>query len=270
MRTLLFATIIAICTLAACSSRPGEVLGKEKMARVIADLNIAEVIADVEAGNYRTDSSKILLKQSVYAKNKVTPQQVDTSLKWYGYHMDKYLEVYDRAIAMIEEDIATTTERAGAMKETAVTSSNIYATEGDSVDLWRGLRLRVFADNMPGTFTTFNLHTDRNWQRGDNYTLNLRSNGSKADITMTIVADYRDGAREYITATTPSGGWRRLTLPLDSAREASQVYGFIQCTPENNGVVVTDSISLVRTRRQPDWRNRRTNVNSFQNEFNRY
>lgn len=239
------------------------------MARVLADLNIAEVIAESHSRDYPGDSARLLLKQSIFARNGVTPEEVDTSLRWYGYHMDKYLEVYDRAIEMVESDIAATTERAGAAREKDTNVQSVYDTEGDSVDLWRGLRTRTYSPGMPSSFTTFHTVTDRNWQRGDIFTLSLRASGSPAPVTLTLAVDYQDGQHEYVTSTVSTSGWTHLSLPLDSARIASQVYGLIHAATMPGQTLVTDSLSLVRTRRLASWKERRSNVQEFSGGYNR-
>lgn len=250
MRSLpsIITAFIAAAAICACSSSPRGIIGKEKMARILADLSIAEGIVEADRHTYSTDSARILLRQSIYARNGVTTEMVDSSMKWYGYHMDKYVEVYDLAIELVEKDIQTTTASAGATRQSSGTTS-IYATEGDSVDVWQGQKLRVFAANMPSDFTTFYLVNDRNWENGDVYTLSARISGmGDSPLRMSIAAEYPDGSRDYVTSDTKSNGWQHLDLPLKSDKKASLVFGYIHSAPAGKDVVIADSISLIRRR----------------------
>lgn len=253
---------------AGCSGRPGGVLGKEKMARVVADLTVADGIVESDPRSFPNDSVKLLFKQSIYKKHGVTPEEVDSSLRWYGYHMDKYLEVYDRAIEIVEENIATTTANAGAVKSTE-TVKNIYATEGDSVDVWTGQRLRLFAANQPSDIIIFNITSDRNWEAGDVYTLRTRATGIRRPMRLELTAEYQDGTRDYISADNSADGWQQLDLPLNPDKTASQVYGYISYTPGAGEYAIADSISLVRRRASAVTEPMRAAVKSFSSSYGR-
>ena len=256
--------IIAI-TLTACSKTPSGVIGKEKMARIIADLSIAEAVVETDYRNFTSDTARLILKQSVLAKNKVTPQQMDSSLRWYGRNMDLLVEVYDRAIEMTQEDLKR--NAIDASVPTHKQPSSIYATEGDSVDLWNARPNRLFAANMPTNLSTFHLTTDRNWQSGDIFTLSGKVIGAVNPLHFSITAEYQDGSREYISSSAYGSIWLRLKLPLNPDKTASTVYGYILYTPQGGEVVALDSISLVRTRQNPQAESLRKSVNTFAKDY---
>ena len=99
---------------AACDRRPDGVLGKEDMARLLADIHKAEIVAETNTRTYN-DSLKRVLRQSVYARHGVTTEDVDSSLSWYGYNMEKYLEVYDRVIEILEKERDDARLKAGSV-----------------------------------------------------------------------------------------------------------------------------------------------------------
>ena len=267
LASYLIPVALLLCA-AACSSRPGGVLGKEKMAHVVADLSIADGIVESDPRSFPTDSVKLLFKQSIYKKHGVTPEEVDSSLRWYGYHMDKYLEVYDRAIEIVEENIATTTANAGAVKNTEPVN-NIYATEGDSVDVWPGQRLRLFAANQPSDIIIFNVMSDRNWEAGDVYTLRTRTLGLRRPMRLELTAEYQDGTRDYVSTDLSGDGWQQIDLPLNPDKTASQVYGYISYTPVGGEYVIADSISLVRRRASAVTELMRADVRNFSSTYGR-
>ena len=261
---LTFIAAIALIAVS-CSKIPSGILGKEKMARIIADLSIAEAVVESEYRTYSEDSTKLALKQSVFAKNHVTPEQVDTSLKWYGRNMDILVEVYDRAIEMTEEDLKQNAINASV--STPSKPASIYATEGDSVDLWTAPHNRIFAANMPANISTFYAVNDRNWQSGDIFTLAGKTPGALMPVLFAITVEYRDGTREYVTSAASGNGWERLRLALNPDKLASMVYGYIMYTPQSDEVVALDSISLIRTRAGSGSEMLRRNVKSFASDY---
>lgn len=135
MRKGLLITIGAamLMGVAACSSRPSGILPEKKMARIIADMNIAESVAESSGNDLRTDSAKDVLRQAIYLRNGVSQAEVDSSMRWYAFNMEKYVEVYDQAIEMIDRDIARTRTLAGAKGESTTMRSLVL--DGDSVDV---------------------------------------------------------------------------------------------------------------------------------------
>ncbi|MDE6460442.1 MAG: DUF4296 domain-containing protein [Paramuribaculum sp.] len=264
-RPLLTIVVVIAIVVVSCSKIPSGILGKEKMARIIADLSIAEAVVESDYRTYAEDSTKLALKQSVFAKNHVTPEQVDTSLKWYGRNMDILVEVYDRAIEMTEEDLKQSALNSTTSSPSKPTS--IYATEGDSVDLWTAPHSRVFAANMPANISTFYTVNDRNWQNGDIFTLAGKTHGAIRPVLFSITVEYKDGTKEYVTSSASGNGWERLRLPLNPDKAASMVYGYIMYTPDSNEVVALDSISLIRTRAGSGSENLRRKVSSFASDY---
>lgn len=234
-------------TLQGCESTPSEVIEPEKMARLLADIHIGESVAELERRSYPDDSTKQALKQAIYARHGVTSEQVDTSMKWYGYHLDKYVEVYDRVIEMLETDISYAQDVAGAQNESM--SNMRIELEGDSVDIWPDIRYRRFSPQMPNDNIIFSLNSDRNWEAGDVYILNAKLFNALTPTTMSLTVDYQDGTKDYVTLVSPGSGWQSIKLVLDSVKKAYNVYGAISHTPDPDEVAYIDSISLVRVRR---------------------
>lgn len=252
-----------LAMLPACSGRPSEVMSKEEMAQFLADLHTGESVVETSSRSFPTDSTRRVLLQALYKKHGVTREQVDSSFSWYGYHIEKYMEVYDRTVEILEERLDKAQEIAGA---SASGSSEITVNlQGDSVDVWPGFRWRRFSANMPNDQITFNISTDNNWERGDVYTLRTKFLDNHAPVVFTIAAEYTDGRREYISATQPGDGWHEIRFALDSARSAQRVYGIISYTPARNETVFIDSISLYRTRWGGHYRDVRQSVKPFEN-----
>lgn len=245
---ILFAAVLVVASLlSGCDSIPDGVLSKEEMARLLADVHIGESVVELERRSYPTDSAKQVLKQSIYARHGVTSEQVDSSMKWYGYHLDKYVEVYGRVIELLESDITYAQDIAGAQKESM--SNMRIELDGDSVDVWPDIRYRRFSKKMPTDNIIYTINSDHNWEPGDVYMLNVKMLNAAALTDLSIAVDYQDGTKDYVNAMRTGNGWHSVKLVLDSAKRATAVYGVISHTPVFDEEAFADSISLVRVRR---------------------
>lgn len=244
MRRLPLISFIALILLAACGKTPDYVIDSDKMAELMADIYTAEAFVEASPSNWRTDSSKQALRQAVYARHNVSSEDVDTSLYWYGHNLKEYMAVYEKSTKILESRIAEA-ERTGGKTTDGKRAMSI---DGDSVNVWDApATVRVTPLN-PTQFLTFTLSSDRNWERGDRYTLSLKPLFTRSNITLSLAVNYSDGITEYVTLSDNSESRKQLTLVFDSAKVATNVYGSILYTPAVDEISYLDSISLVRTR----------------------
>ncbi|MBO4944082.1 MAG: DUF4296 domain-containing protein [Muribaculaceae bacterium] len=245
-----------------CSGRPDGVLGKEDMAQLIADIHAGESASN---GNraFQSDSARRALLEAIYRKHDVTREEVDSSFRWYGYHIDKYMDVYERVVDILQTRLDKAQELAGASAEGVTEISTSF--EGDSVDVWPGIRWRRFASTMPGDILSFNLENAGNWERGDVYTLRAKTIANKGPFTCTFAVSYVDGKIEYVSRQMQGDGWHEMPVALDSARTAQRIYGVITYTPARKESAYIDSISLMRVRWGGHYRELRNDVRKFEN-----
>lgn len=232
--------IVSACMLmVACSKRPGNVLSTKEMAEVLADMHVAEAVVELNPSRFSTDSMKMLLKQSVYAAHGITDEQFDTSLVWYGHNMDKYIEVLDAEIALLEKRDRAAGSMAASM-----------SVAGDSVDLWPGSRYLVLSDRYPTMAVPFKITIDDNCEPGDQYTWRVKViDNERSTINWTIAASYADSTMEILSMNTAQSGWNEATFLTDSTRILTSLRGqFVPTLQEGSKVVCVDSIQLVRKR----------------------
>ncbi len=246
----------ACLLLAGCSSRPGYVLSESKMSSVLADMHMAESVVEMSPSRFGNDSLKMLLKQSVYAAHGITQEDFDTSLVWYGHHMDKYIDVLDKEIALLEER----DRKAGAQAREAGMSM-----AGDSVDLWSGSPYLVLSDRYPSMAVPFEVAIDDNCEPGDRYTWRIKViDNERPNINWIIAANYADSTIEVLTANTMLAGWNEVTFITDSTRTLTALRGqFLPVLEDNENTMYVDSIQLVRKRVDPDQYGRRYRQRSF-------
>lgn len=234
--------LVAVST--GCRKTPSHVIPEDKMAEIMADINIGNAIVEAEHGQYRTDSSRMVLMQSIYARHGVDAAQVDTSLVWYGHNIEKYVKVCEKA----EEILTARIDRAEQAVGKSASAPQLTNLDGDSVNIWTDVATRRIAGSPASDIQTFNLHSDRNWDRGDRYTLSAKGINTHGEVAMFIAADYNDGTTEYISAVRPAEDMQRLLFVVDSSKIASRIYGSLYYKGSDGEIAYLDSISLVRTR----------------------
>lgn len=244
----LFIVVTLLILFAACGKTPGYVISVNKMAEIMADLHTGEAVVDANSSAFRTDSAKKALMQSICREHGVTTADLDTSLYWYGNNLPEYIKVYDKTIEILNERIAEV-EKSGAKSTERIQRDT---PEGDSVNIWRGPTMRRNSVGNPSDFISFTFNSERNWERGDRYTLYARPINPRSPMFMTLAVTYNDGTAEYVTLNQGSEGRKRLTLVLDSAKTATNLYGTIHYAPGKGEVSYIDSIALVRTRGRND------------------
>ncbi len=243
MKRLPLLVIIALCLLA-CDRTPPMVLGREPMARLLVDLELADGFAKERLlDGYSRDSARRALRSSVLAKHGVNEAILDSSLRWYGRHLPNYMKVLDRCDSML----ADTIRRIDALK-----TDYLARRAGDTASLWPLTPSVVFARTEPSEFIAFEIPADSSWQRGDVIKLKLAVHNSRSPLTATLGVDYRNRNLTTETATTTlhagDQNHLELTLQLDSTISAGRIFGYLRLCPEPGERAFADSITLTRTR----------------------
>lgn len=239
--------------MAGCSGVPDEVIQPHDMAALMADIHLGEAVAEQSRSTFRSDSVKQLFKQSIYAKHGVTADEVDSSMMWYGRHVDKYAEIYAEVEEILEGRIAEANEVASTSTDRP--SMQAFEADGDSVDIWPLYRTTFLNPNFPTDRVAFVIKSDRFWDKGDVYCLRFKGVDTPDQFDITIAVEYNEGSVDYSSAHKRGPGWQELYLHLTDTLTASQVYGVITYQPteshsglSNRPAARIDSISLVRMR----------------------
>ncbi len=245
MKLLPWLAALLLCVMtAACKSRPDTVLDEERMARLMADLELADAMCiDQGLGQFASDSMKMALRSSVLAKHGINEATLDTCLRWYGANLPEYLKVIDRADSILADSMRAL-ERDERLK--------LMAMAGDSTNVWPLAPSAVFARNQPGDFLAFELEADSTWKRGDIYTLDLALHNARSPLSATLVVDYANRGRtsDAVAMSLYPADKRHLNLKLqlDSNINARRIYGYITLPAAPGERAFADSIKLMRTR----------------------
>ena len=238
---------IVLCSVlcSACSRVPDNVLGKKEMKALLLDIHKSEAMMEINYQDYNRDIQKKEIQAAVFRKHGVTEQQFDTSLVWYGKNLDVYLELYKEVIADLRKEDETLKKR---LEEA---NAQTLSREGDTVDVWKMQRSRVFDPRLLNNVLAFDIVSDENFRKGDRFELRLRTfmsprrTGERPQIY--LAATMTDREVIYNTAEIEHDGWISLFLQPELARPIRNVYGYIAMPSEIGWErMYVDSISLIR------------------------
>ena len=274
-RVLLNLSLLSLLALSllSCGKTPRGVMDMDEMADLIVDLQLADAYIESHIQDFDTDSSKLVIKQSVFKKHGITQADYDTSLMWYAHNMEDYIKVNDKALGILKErydklDKGGVNGRPGEMlgandgpgEPTHNPVPNAPGMPGgrrvkrlstdissDSADLWQGRRTYMLAQGEGRGFITFDLTPDANKHPGDRYQLGYKLYRGGNEMKVCLSLDYSDGGTTQLTRSTNSDGWVYIDLQSDTARQVRRVYGYVSYDIKRGHIAYIDSLQLMRT-----------------------
>lgn len=243
MKRALF-VILSILIMASCHRHPDYVIGEKEMEDLLVDIHKAEAVIESNYNIYNNNATKKKLREAVFLRHGVTQEQFDTTLVWYGHHIDKYMEIYDRVAERLRA------ENEEAKKLLAEENSQTMTQPGDSVDVWKQKRFHLFDSRLPSNLLTFDIATDENFRIRDYFELRFKvlmlpELNVKPQVYMAVRHANNDLAYNWVDVEKE--GWCTLSVQADSAKSISRVFGYIvlpmQLVPEK---MYVDSLTLIR------------------------
>ncbi len=234
----LFALVAAV----GCNRVPGHVISPDDMAEIMADLNTAEAVAETNHAMFPNDSTRRVLRRSVYIAHGISEAEFDTSMMWYGRNIDKYIEMCERTIDILE----ARQKKLG----TQMSDRMGMSVSGDSVDVWQSSHYLNLNNRLPSGIIYFSLSADDNWRPGDYYTWRMKMINGEPSTQWGFIAEYDDGTVETLNLTTTGRLWTEASFMSDSAKTMKELRGYVD-VGDQTGLYV-DSITLVRKRVDPE------------------
>lgn len=220
---------------------PDNVIEPDKMSELLADMQTGEAVVESNSSKYVTLSSRQALKQSILKRHGVNSQMLDTSLMWYGRHIDLYDEVYEETEKILQRRLDNSTA--------VISAQSALSVSGDSVDVWSRSRRMSIGATSPSKIVTFNITSDSNNKLGDTYTWRGKFFNSTEPVRWGIVANYADGTKETLMSRATGDGWQQIAFMTDSTKTLTDISGYmILNPPARRGDIFIDSIQLVRNR----------------------
>ena len=262
--------LLLVWSLLSCDRTPSGVLSVNEMGDLIVDMQLAEAYIESHMQDFTDDSSKLVVKQSIFKKYGITQQDYDSSLVWYAHNMDSYIKAHDRAVGKLQsmqqkaikskddsnigQDMELTMDGTnGAMppRSRQIMNPSLKkmgaSTKGDSADLWDAPRCYLLAQGAKRGFITFDVRPDVNRQPGDRYQLSYKLARGGNEFKVSLNIDYTDGATAQITRGTYSDGWVAIDIQSDTARQVRRVYGYVSYDIKPGQTAYVDSLMLLRT-----------------------
>lgn len=243
MRSILLLLLTSLL-MVACTSRPSGVLSKKEMINLLVEIHKSEAYVLAHNGQFHNDSLKRAMEQSIYERYGVTKEEVDSSLSWYVHHADEYVKIYDGVIAEL-------TDQSQNIHSKNVKENDALMENGDSVNIWESAPVRLLSQKLGLKDVMFDVASDPAFKKGDLFRLNFHIAGYR-DANVMIGVDYSDGSYGYMNRSTHEDGRHFVYFQTDSTKTIKRIYGVVSLTMNYNEFVYMDSISLVRTRLQPE------------------
>ena len=268
--------ILLTTVLLSCDKTPGGVLSVNDMADLIVDLQVADAYIENHIGDFASDSSKQVIKQSVFKKHGITQQDYDSSLVWYAHNMEDYVKAYDKAIGKLQArhdklangkvdvNAAPAELNAGggpAQHSASAPPAALHPkngkllkhklntdTKSDTADLWRDARNYMLTPGSRRGFITFDVAPDANKMPGDRYELAYKLIRGGNEFKVSLCVDYTDGTTAQMARGTNSDGWVTVDVQSDTARQVRRIYGYVSYDLKRGHTAYVDSLMLVRTR----------------------
>lgn len=212
------------------------------MQEVIIDMHLAEALIGADYKAYNNDSAKMVLFNSVFAKHQITQADYDSSLVWYAKNLDIYLQIYDRAKIVVEQQI----KDLGDVQAKASPSSN-----QDSVNIWPRRTSLQLTPKALFNGVVFDLSPDENYSSGSSFVLGMKVWGLRKGNK--FYPEVRISAHQGDTIITTNqvittDGYKEFTVKSLSTKQVKRVYGFIRLDNADSSYykIYLDSITLMK------------------------
>lgn len=221
-------SIVSLVMLCSCDNRPDGVLSQGKMVDLVSDLELAEAYVMRPGSEYKEDSARKVMRQSVLRDHGVSEAEYSATIDWYGHHIDDYTKLYEKVGEKLKNESGSAERR---------------SDNSDAENLWPGSPMFSI---MPGDYSlsrTFDLDGET-LTLGDKVELSMRFTGVGNRVSAFLGADYPEGVTKYVTKSSLQNGNVKLSLQTDSLVKPSRIYGFVSLVAPPVNTVWVDSIRL--------------------------
>lgn len=240
---LIYIILTIAILLSSCRSQPDYVIDEDRMVDLLIDVHKTEAVITLNYTAYPTDEKKRAMREAVYMRHNTSKAEFDTSLVWYGNHLDVYMEVYDKVLERLKA------EDEEIKRLIAEEDAQVLTMDGDTIDVWKQERWYVFNPNKGENILAFNIDNDENFRRLDHFTLRFHTINTPQTGNPSVVylaARHNNQLIHYNHATVKEG-WNSIKIQSDSLHNIDELYGYIAMPPRKNShIMYVDSIELIR------------------------
>lgn len=238
-----------LLALVSCNHQREGVLSKAQMTDLLVDVHKSEAVIALNYSKFPNDSTKRIIREAVFERHNITQAQFDSSLVWYGNHIEDYMEIYDQVIERLNkenEEIKTLI---------AQDNTQILTRAGDTVDIWKRERAHIFDAGKRENVFAFDIMADENFFHNDRFILkihaiNVPKDNNKPHTYLAVRHDEQN--INYNWGNIEKEGWNELKVQCDSSIRMNTVYGYIAMPERADGhIMYIDSIVLLRIHEKP-------------------
>lgn len=242
MKILLYA-ILLICSIIgffSCIDNSSLVVDDDKMVDLLVDLHKYEAILAMRTGEFNSDSVKKVYRQTILKKHGVSQEQFDSSLAWYGRHIDDYVKIYDRVLQEYDRQILATNDRA------AETGEIYEGIANDAENMWTLAPLYIISSKDENKNIIFEITDSNLFNNGDRLRWQLRVTNVTQEVSMMLGVDYDNNSTSFMSKDIRKDGKYNITLQTDSSLKVERLFGIVRCNPKQKEVLFFDSIVVDR------------------------
>ena len=208
---------------AACSRVPKHIISERKMRVVLYDMQLAEAIVERMPESFPTSDDKMAVYDAVFEKHRITQAEYDSSLIWYGKHIDLYMGIY----RLVLKDISENLNAYNTVLPDAISGD---ISDSDTIDIWIYDRNNVFKPERVFNILRFDIFPQNAYSSGSSYVFELSAWGIppilkvKPKIHISVVqADTIISVQKEIT---DDGFYETIVRTIDSL-DVKRIYGYI-------------------------------------------
>lgn len=243
---------------------PPQYIQPDEMEDILYDYHVAQGMAmGVENNSYNSH----LYYEAVLKKHHVTSEQFDSSLHYYYYRSDRFIDIYKR----VQERLSDEALLLGA-SVSEVERYMTQSTSGDTTDIWEGRRRQMLVPFRPYNYLQFRVKCDTAFHAGDSFLMTFANTfltqgsprGADAYLSITYMND------SVITRNQPVSGFGVTTMRIPSCPErVKEICGYIALNQhlDNNQsndicLLSVDRIQLVRFHHHQEEKSKADSVKS--------
>ena len=222
-RIRIYCIFAIICMAASCSRVPKNIISERKMRVVLYDMLIAEAMVETMPASYPSNDDRELIYEAVFRKHKITQADYDSSLVWYGKHMDLYMAIYK----LVLKDVNANLHTLGEIKPSPL-SGDVSAQ--DSVDIWVYPRSSIIHPERVFNTLTFDINPETPYSSGSSYVFGVSVWGMSPDLkhkpVIHLSAVHADTIISVRKDITDDGYYEAIVRTIVS-KQVRRIYGYI-------------------------------------------
>ncbi|MDR2121180.1 MAG: DUF4296 domain-containing protein [Tannerella sp.] len=224
---------------------PEGIISEKKMKDILVDMQMAEEMTTTDPLVFRDNEEKNALYKSVFRKHHVTEADYDSSLVWYGRHLDAYMRVHKAALAEVQKRI----DALGDVAPESVSESN-----RDSLDIWNFRRYYELSPRMLDNMIVFDIEPGGGaYSSGSAFVFGVNVWGITPQMTKPVEIRLRTVSDDTVytaSRTVYENGYCEMILKVSPVKKTQRVYGYVRPDGKADAYrkIYLDRIRLIKYR----------------------